>query len=412
MTTHRDRLLADASAALSGRISDIIIRREGDVALLNAGRELMWTGYSPEAEFLKGLIVETRGNTAVRLVAGCLAKFYNWTENADNDRAFGVALALPGAQIVATLKADGSNLRSWVNPRTGQVEFATRGTLRSNPEETGGVDYSNLARAIAAARYPALLDANLVSRYTVVCELIHPTARILTNYGQTQDLLVITVIDLADAHELTRAEVTAFCAQHRLALIDALPFEGGNSLTDALTGLRHRFAGTDLEGAVVAVEHPSLPAPFRLKIKGETYLRMLALMRRCTLRGTVEKLYTYRINTWPELLGILKSETPDLPEEVVGAYRTHFERWAMWERENYVEAAQVLAAYQALPPNVLNADQKTFALAIANHPLRPFFFTIRKAVPGGELDQILPGLRKGREPLLRGGPDVEAAVSV
>lgn len=412
MTTYRDRLLADATAALAGRISDIIIRREGDVALLNAGRELMWTGYSPEAELLKGLIVETRGNSAVRLVAGCLAKFYNWTENADNDRAFSAALALPGAQIVATLKADGSNLRPYINPRGGQIEFATRGTLRSNPEETGGVDYSNLARDVARKRYPALLDAGLVGRYTIVCELIHPTARILTNYGPAEDLLVVTVIDLADGRELRRAEVTAFCAQHRLALIDALPFDGAGSLTEALTGLRRRFAGTDLEGAVVAVEHPSLPVPFRLKVKGETYLRMLALMRRCTLRGTLEKLNAYRISTWPELLQVLKGETPDLPEEVVGAYRIHFERWAAWERENVAEAGRVLAAYKALPAKILNADQKTFALAIASHPLRAFFFSIRKAVVGGESESILPGLRRGRESLLRGGPDIEAAVSV
>jgi hypothetical protein len=139
---------------------------------------------------------------------------------------------------------------------------------------------------------------------------------------------------------------------------------------------------------------------------------MLALMRRCTLRGTLEKLNAYRIVTWPELLQVLKGETPDLPEEVVGAYRIHFERWAAWERENVAEAGRVLAAYHALPAKILNADQKTFALAIADQPLRAFFFTIRKAVVGGETESILPGLRRGRELLLRGGPDIEAAVSV
>ena len=43
MTTHRDRLLAIATDALAGRIDNINVRRDGSLALLNAGKDMIWT---------------------------------------------------------------------------------------------------------------------------------------------------------------------------------------------------------------------------------------------------------------------------------------------------------------------------------------------------------------------------------
>lgn len=401
MNSYRDLLLSTASAALRGEVEDINIRRDGRVALLNASKELMWTGYSPRAELLKGLIVRTdkSGNKAVDLIAGCLAKFYNWNENAENDRRFLNALTTPGAELIFTEKLDGTNIRPWLHPDSGNVEFATRGMLRSKPVETNDLDFSAMARAIASERYPALLDPQIVGTYTIICELIHPANRILTDYGDRRDLVVIAVVELATGRELRREALLAFCRSLKLTAVKQYHV-AGNSFIDAITRLRSDFAGTDLEGAVAAIEHPQFVVPYRLKIKNETYLRMLRLAQRCTMKTTRELIEGQGLTSWDAFLTALRRATPDLPEEIVLGYRRHFERWTAWEADNQREVSELVEAYVALPQRNSD-DQKAFALSIADDPRRNAFFLLRRYGLKEGARRLLLNVRRAREHMIR-----------
>jgi hypothetical protein len=280
-----------ASDALAGRIGDINMRRSGSIALLNAGRELMWTGYSPAAEMLKGVIVRVDpvSGAAVDLVAGCLPKFYNFCENADNDAGFSAALTEPGARLRFLSKLDGTNVRFYCHPDTGEIVVATRGMLDSRGVSTDYIDFSAVSLALAAERYPALLNADLMSRYTVVCELIDPANRILTNYGDRRDVPVITVIDLASGAEIGYEATVAFCEEHGLTVVPQV-LTSTNDFLASVAEIHAILRGTDTEGVVASVEVPGWAVPYRLKIKGETYLHLLALSRGCTLRRTIESI--------------------------------------------------------------------------------------------------------------------------
>lgn len=374
-TTRRDYLLATASKALAGQIKDINVRRDGSLALLNAGKEMLWTGFSPEAEVLKGLVVQVdEQGRAIRLVAGCLPKFYNYTESADNDKAFFAALARPGSRPVFTLKLDGSNLRPLWNPDRARVEFATRGMLQLSSGTGGYFDFCAAAAAIAREKYPALLSPTLVRRYTVICELIHPKNQIVTHYGQRRDLPVVAVIDLATGAELRRAALVAFCKEHKLHPVPALT-PSSSDFGAAIAELRQRWADTDLEGAVISVENPSSSVPFRIKVKSLRYLALMRLKNACTLKRTRELCEAHKLSTWAALRAYLIKQFPELPEEVQMGYRAHFARWLAWDTSvrNAIKAA--IRTYNSLPTR--HADQKTFALAIAERPDRNELFLLR-----------------------------------
>ena len=363
-TSRRDFLLSAASDALAGRIGDINVRRAGSIALLNAGRELMWTGFSPEAEVLKGLIVRVDPGTgaATDLVAGCLPKFYNMGENEANDAGFFAALAAPGARLLFTGKEDGTCMRAYVHPDTGEVGFATRGMPDSRGVVLDYIDFTAVSLALAAERFPALLDAALVSRYTVVCELIHPDNRILTNYGDRLDLPVITVIDLATGAEIGYEATAAFCAEHGLSIVPQVRTSSGDFLA-AVAEIKASLLGTDAEGVVASVEAPGRAVPYRLKVKGATYLRLLALARGCTFVKTVGLVTANGFDDWESLRAYLHGENPDLPEEIVASYKTHYDRYEGWLASCDAEADAFVAEYAALPRDV---PQKEFALSIAS----------------------------------------------
>jgi len=397
--SHRDRLLEVATRALRGEIADINVRSDGSAALLNAGKDLMWTGYSPDAELLKGLIVKTNGNRATELVAACLPKFYNHTESETNDASFARALATPGNRLHFFVKEDGSLLRPYVHPDSGRVEFATRGMLQLTSGTNGYFDFCGAAADIARRKYPALLDRDLVRRYTFMCELIHPNNVIITRYGNREDLPVLTIVDLATGEELPRAEVEEMCRRYRLTPVAAYSPRSASFL-DAITELRRSWAGTDIEGTVVAVEHPDWPTPFRLKVKGEHYLRLMRFKSRCTLRRAREIAETLPQPSWQNFRAHLLREESSLPEEVLMGYQQHFETWREWDEGNFSRLAAYEAAYERLPAR--DADQKTFAMSIADHPDKSAFFSLRNSPDRASARaRIIESLRRARRPELR-----------
>jgi predicted kinase len=390
--SYRARLLEVATRAIAGQIEDINIRRDGSLVLLNAGKEMLWTGFSPEAEMLKGLIVRVdETGRAVELVAGCLPKFYNHSENEANDAAFFAAAEEPGAHLLFTEKADGSNLRPYWHPDRGRVEFATRGMLQISSGAGGFLDFSAVAAEIAREKYPALLDPELIRRYSLVCELIEGKLnQIVTAYGDRRDLPVITVIDLSSGNELNREAMLAFCARHGLSPIPALR-PSSNDFFTAIADFRAAWSETDQEGTVVSVERPGEPVPFRLKVKSLRYLALMRMRNYCTLRRTRELIEANDLRSWETMKAYLLGQFPELPEEVQMGYRAHQDTYLAWEARVYARIAALIATYGALP--LRDADQKSFALSIADHPDRSALFILRNqrdpALARSTLDKLI-----------------------
>ena len=409
MTIDQRAFLLDiAGRALRGEIEDINVRTDGSLRLLNAGKELMWTGYSPEAEYLKGLVVQVdAAGVPIKLVAVSLPKFYNYTENATNDARFFEALNSPGAKVYFLVKEDGSLLRSLVNPDNGRVEWCTRGMLQAGMGMSTFGDFSAMAGEVARKLYPALLDPALVGRYTFICELIHPDNQIVTHYGDRMDLPVISVVDLETGREIGRRASAELCAVHGLSPVRAFvprspDFDG------AVAELRASWAGTDIEGTVVTVEVPDRPNPYRIKIKGTRYLELMRLKNSCSLSRTRELAEANDLGDWISFLAYLKAQMPELPEEVRMMYQGHFARYAAWETENRAEVERLIGLYLAHP--LANSPEKRdFAMAIAAYPEKWALFKLRDKGVESARPELLKVVRFHRERILRG---TEPEVSV
>jgi hypothetical protein len=70
---------------LSGSIPHIIIRSSGSLRIFNADKTLIYEGYKPEQEHLKGLICRVEDTGDLIIIAPCLSKFYNLGERKEND---------------------------------------------------------------------------------------------------------------------------------------------------------------------------------------------------------------------------------------------------------------------------------------------------------------------------------------
>ena len=303
--------------------------------------------------------------------------------------------------VAGAIVVHNSNLRSYVNPDSGQVQWATRGMLEAGMGNSTFGDFAAMAREVASEFYPALLDASLVSRYTFICELIYPSNRIVTNYGDRRDLPVITIVDLASGQELSRREVVALCEQYKLSTVEALKPQSGD-FDEAIAELRAVWSGTDFEGVVIAVEVPGRPYPYRIKVKGEHYLALMRLIHYCTLGRTREIAEGHNLGDLPSFLAYLKAENPDLPEEVRMAYEGHFAHYIAWENENRAEIERLIGVYWA-HPLAGTPDRKSFALSIADHPDKWALFMIRDSGPEGARMRMLPLVRRQREKLLKVG---------
>ena len=121
---------------------------------------------------------------------------------------------------------------------------------------------------------------------------------------------------------------------------------------------------------------------------------------RCTLRRAREVAESLPAPSWANFRQYLLREEPDLPEEVQMGYRQHFETWHDWDQQNLSLLAQMESEYEKLPAR--DAEQKEFALSIADHPYKSAFFSLRNS-PDREQARarIIESLRRARRGELR-----------
>jgi len=365
----------------------LVRRQAGSLVLTNAGGAL-FTPQEAHQLFAKGLVY---CRDPFRVVSLPLVKIYNLGEKSVSVADIAGLAAEPDARLHFLHKLDGTLIQRFQHD--GRVYFTTRGMIEGGPavgvqdedapESAKNFDFLGTARKVAARLYPALCEARPeLDGLTLVFEFLHPETRVITNYGEREDLVLLACFDRHDFRYRTYREVRELAAAHNLTVVDEFS-PAGSTLAEQIDSLLAAIAGTDQEGTVITIEHGHRVV-YRVKVKSPDYLRVLKLVVTCTYARTAEM-----IDANPALCDWAFFEThlrglgrEQVPEEVLGFYREHHdshaayladcERLRAWGAET---AARVLGEAKA---EAGDADRrllrKCFAARAVTLPLRPLLF--------------------------------------
>jgi hypothetical protein len=403
MNLRLDHLLDDlrhrAAEILAAIDADpLLIRRQaGPLVLANAGA-MLFTPQEPHQLFAKGLVYRREPFAVVSLP---LVKIYNLGERSVSVADIAGLAAEADARLHFLHKLDGTLIQRF--QFSGRVYFTTRGMIEGGPhvgiqdedapDRVANFDFLGTARKIAELRYPALCEPHPeLDGLTLVFEFLHPETRVITNYGDRQDLVLLACFDRNDFRYRTYREVRELAKWHHLAVVDEFT-PPGHTLAEQIDALLASIAGTDQEGTVIAIEHGHRVV-YRVKVKSPDYLRVLKLVVTCTYARTAEMLDAEpQFREWPKFEAHLRGlGREQVPEEVLGFYREHFdvhaayladcERLRAWGAET---AAKLLVEAKAEAGNPLDPRllRKCFAARAAKLPLRPLLF----AAFDGALDE-------------------------
>ena len=357
---------ADILAAIDA--DPLLLKRQaGALILANAGA-LLFTPQEPHQLFAKGIVYRRE---PLELVSLPLVKIYNLGEK-DVSVADLAGLAAEGQSRLHFLrKFDGTLVQRFQHD--GRVYFTTRGMIEGGPaigaqdedapECVKGFDFLGTARRLALRQYPVLCEPRPeFEGLTLVFEFLHPETRVITNYGDRQDLVLLASFDRRDWRYRTYAEVKALAAAYALSVVDEFA-PAGATIAEQIDALLATIAGTDQEGTVITIEHGHRVV-YRVKVKSPDYLRVLKLVVTCTYDRTVEMIDANPEWTgWADLEAHLQSRGREqVPEEVLGFYREHYDAHAA-----YLADCERLRAWAADVSTRLLAEAK----AEAGEPAAP-----------------------------------------
>jgi hypothetical protein len=251
----------------------------------------------------------------------------------------GIAAGDGNARLHFLHKLDGTLLQRFQHE--GRVYFTTRGMIEGGPSygtydedapaRAANFDFLGTARRIAQTKYPALVEARPeFENVTLVFEFIHPETRVITNYGTREDLVLLACFDRAEYRYRTFTELKALATAHALSHVDEFS-PPGQTLGDQIESLLASIAGSDQEGTVITIEHGHRVV-YRVKVKSPDYLRVLKLVVTCTYARVVEMIDSHpEWKGWPDMESHLRSlGREQVPEEVLGFYREHFDAFAAY----------------------------------------------------------------------------------
>jgi len=151
-----------------------------DLSIYNYSQKTQYDGYWNEITLAcRGLILDSKG----QIHASTFNKFFNYGQKE--------AVIPENRGFTAYEKMDGSYVGSyWVR---GEVYLNTKGSFT--------FDYVKMATHILNTRY-ADAKAMMDPRFTYVFELIFPAGRIVCDYGDRLDLVLLAVFEIETGHEL------------------------------------------------------------------------------------------------------------------------------------------------------------------------------------------------------------------
>lgn len=369
----------------------LVKRVSGDLVLANASKAL----FSPTELhhlFAKGIVFRRE---PYRLVSLPLLKIYNLGERSVTAADLAtIASELTDGRVHFLRKLDGTLVQRFEDG--GRVWFTTRGVIEGArymgaqdedaPDRLNHFDFLGEARKIAATSYPRLLEVEReLAGLSLMFEFLHPETRVITDYGDRRDLVLLAAFDRERLRYLPHAELEALAAGHGFVCVDHMPVNGG-SLVERIDDLLASLKGTDQEGVVLTVEHPTA-VTYRAKVKSPDYLRILRMTVTCSYARTAEMIDAHPEWTgWADMEAYLQSLGNDqVPEEVLGFYREHFDTHQKYladcRRLLAWATAEAAAVREQLPPGDERALRKAFAVRVVGRPMNALLF----AAFGGKL---------------------------
>ena len=379
----KQQFLGAANWVLSNQLKNIDCGiktiKYDDYVLFNAKKDLMYKGFTNDHQFcLKGLICKVIDNVAVDIIAGCFSKFFNYGEP-DEKLMYQKYLGTEN-QVLFITKMDGVNVRSWWCEATNSIEWATRGTLfgKNDQEETNDyLDYGQYAKKIAE-KYSSITP-ELVKRYSLIFELIHPDCKIITDYGSMQELILLSVMDLQDdCRELSYNELYMFARNNGFLLPQICLITDNNvNIPDNweyyLNLLQSKWSKTDKESAVIAFCDADSNFLYRLKFKNHDYIAYLRALKNCNIKWVINACLENNLREWVVFKEFIY-KTAFVNEECEPKFQELFaEAQKYMARLDEIKAV-ILSSYLAIPTF---ATRKEFALHIVNEPFKQFYFGMK-----------------------------------
>lgn len=205
----------------------------------------------------RGLIIDT---TTGEIIARPFPKFFNDQEEAGEHNKFPRT-----GPVVVSDKMDGSLGISYRRP-DGTYAIATRGSMNSEQ----AIHASELYAQKYAGKWAGEEDEDT----TYLFEIIHPSNRIVLDYGDMDDLVLLGAVDKKTGRSIPLTEITSWNGPKA----EVYPY---SSYAEALS---HRIP-KDKEGVVIHFTDSDK----RVKIKGEEYIRLHKLTTDVTKLRVWEK---------------------------------------------------------------------------------------------------------------------------
>jgi len=194
----------------------------------------------------RGLILDGEGN----VVSRPFGKFFNEAEPE--------FVAPVGEAFEVTEKADGSEIISW--NYQGKFGLASRGSFTS--------EQAQMANIILEEKYP---DVELNTDYTYVFEIIYPQNRIVLDYGDMHDLIL-----LAEIHTESGLEAMNIGSDSEFPVVKKYAYTSIEEMKE--------FDWENSEGLVLRF----IPSNIRCKIKFPTYVSLHKIVTGLNERGIWE----------------------------------------------------------------------------------------------------------------------------
>jgi hypothetical protein len=356
-------------------------RYVGDLIIANASKEL----FSPTTiaqQIAKG-VVYTKVGDKFKLVSMPLCKMWNSHEmQAEQDTIINSHMmsdlnivnghVTSDVNIEILSKIDGSMISRFVYD--GKVYFSTRGVIQGSELES---EYIQAAIDIATEKYPLLLDPDIYSDVTLIFELIFPEGRVITNYGDTRDLILTACFSL-NGFMYHRYVVLEYIAQDLgLALVESHKAQG-HTINQKMDNLLSQIKGTDAEGFMMTIERDGAVV-YRVKFKGEDYIRKLKIMNQCTYKNVVQIILNDKDikNRSDFKKMILANSGDDLPPGVIEEYMSLHDKYVYFYEEVWKIIHIASSKFTDINKKDLplsKEDKKEFALKVKDFPYASLLF--------------------------------------
>lgn len=252
-------------------------QEDENIVILNytelATFEKRWNKYTMSARGLILDLTDMNNNGKIYILARPFEKFFNYGENLDYQKD------IDFSKITSVMeKMDGSlGISYFFN---NEIRFATRGSFKSEQAKRATEIWMNKYRDKFS------IDRYLELPYTLLVEIIYPENRVVVDYGDTEDLVLIGGIDIFKESDYSifspcdwsYSRLKEYANFLEMPIAKQYNFDN----IEDIIKLKSKISANE-EGWVIRFDNDK-----RLKIKGEEYINVHRVMHGLSDRAKVK----------------------------------------------------------------------------------------------------------------------------